>query len=139
MDKPWRSSQIDAFLQKFFRGELPSTFRIDSHSPLVSIFLKNRATQRERVGQLINKLNRLFLLDETIQRIIVRSKEYRSLIDQFLQDTQTEDTKIPGFHIPVLNSSSCYLTGKQQDYLTKTILHDFLQVNRLLEEKQDPH
>ena len=145
MDKPWRLSQIDGFLQKFFFNELPSTFRIDTHSTIISIFLKNRSTQDERVRQLINKVNRQFLLNETVQRIIVRSERYRSLIDQLLEDEkcltveklannqpETKNMKLPGFHISILSSSFRYFTGKQQEYLTKIILHDFLQVNQFL-------
>ena len=159
LEQSWRLPQIDSFLQTFFLEQLPSStklqsaFRIDTHASIISIFLKNRSTQLERVQHLIQNINRIFLLNESVQRIVLKSRQYRSLIDQLLEDgkcltpdklsnnttkfamvLQPESIKLPGFDIPVLNSSFRYLTGKQQEYITKIILNDFLQVNSSVEK-----
>ncbi|CAF4677768.1 unnamed protein product, partial [Rotaria socialis] len=42
---------------------------------------------------------------------------------------ETKNIKLPGLSIHVLNCSFHYLTGKQQEHITKIILHDFLQKN----------
>jgi hypothetical protein len=148
--------QVDSFITSFFIDHLPSStklqsaFQIDTHSSIISMFLKNRSTQVERVNQLINKIDKNFFIDETIQRITLRSQQHRQLIDKLIEDdksltidklsneettlaknlqSKTKNIKLPGLHIPILNSSYYHLTGKQQEHITKIILHDFLQVN----------
>lgn len=146
LEQSWRLPRIDSFLQTFFLDHLPSAFRIDTHASIISIFLKNRSTQFERVQHLVENINRIFLLNESAQRIILKYGQHRTLIDQLLQDgtcltpdklaknatmdlqTESKSIKIPGFDISILKSSFRYLTGKQQEYITKIILYDFLQV-----------
>jgi len=150
--KSWRVPQIDSFINSFFMDYLPSStklqsvFQIDTHSSIISLFLKKRLTQFERVNQLINKIDKIFFLNEIVQRIALRSQQHRQLIDKLIEDNKcvtfeklsNEETnlrsklkniKLPGLNINILNSSFHYLTGKQQEHITKIILHDFLQVN----------
>jgi hypothetical protein len=154
--KSWRVPQIDSFINSFFMDYLPSStklqsvFQIDTHSSIISLFLKKRLTQFERVNQLINKIDKIFFLNEIVQRITLRSQQHRQLIDKLIEDDKcvtfeklsneetklatnlqpkTKNIKLPGLNINILNSSFHYLTGKQQEHITKIILHDFLQVN----------
>ena len=151
----WCLSEIDSFLKSFFTESLPSStkvqssFGIDTHSTLISFFLKTKSTKFERVNYLINKLDQLFFLNEDVQRIALRSQQYRQLIDQLVQDEKcfvldkltneqtkfssnlnsiTKNVKFPGLNIDILNSSSQLLTGKQQEHITNIILNDYLQV-----------
>ena len=155
MANPWRSPRIDAFIHSFFLEHLPSSrklqsvFRIDTHSPLVSLFLKNRSTQFERVAQLIDKFDKTFLFHEAVQRIALHSRQHRQRIDQLIADekcvtgdklfnedihlqsetTSTTNIKFPGLHVNLLCSSFSHLTGHEQERITKIILHDFVQVD----------
>ena len=149
-------AEIDSFLNTFFTQSLPSSFKlqsafqIDSHSALIAVFLKNRSTRLERVHYLINQLDQVFFLNEDVQRIAVRSRQQRSLIDQLIADQKsmtleklsnenskfaaalyigTKNFKFPGLSLDVLSSSTGFLTGKQQEQITSIILNDYLQVN----------
>jgi hypothetical protein len=154
----WRLPEIDSFLKSFFTESLPSStklqssFKIDTNLTLISFFLKTKSTKFERVNYLINKLDRLFFLNEDVQRIALRSQQYRQLIDQLIQDDKcfivdkltneqskfasnlnstTQNLKLPGLNINLLSSSSQLLTGKQQEHITNIILNDYLQVRDL--------
>jgi len=162
--KPWHLPQIDSFINSLFIDYLPSskklqsTFQIDRHSLLISLFLKKRSTQLERVDQLVNKIDKIFFLNENVQRIILCSQQHRSLIDDLIQDdkcvtleklsneqtqfvtnlqSETKNIILPGLNINILNSYSHHLTGKQQEHITKIILHDFLQVDISIEKKKN--
>ncbi|CAF3309553.1 unnamed protein product [Rotaria socialis] len=154
--KIWRLPQIDSFLNLFFTEHLcsstkiQSSFDIDQHSSLISFFLKNKSTQLERINQLINNINKIFFVNTNVQRIALRSQQYRQFIDELIQDekcltidkllnetsdfrliknSETKNLKLPGLNIEVLNSCYCLLTGKQQQTITKIILNDYLQDN----------
>lgn len=158
--KPWKVPKIDSFLDTFFTDYLPSSiklqsvFRVDTHSSMIAWYLKAPSTRLKRVHQLIDQVDKVFFLHEIVQRVVLRSGEYQTLIDQLIEDghcltveklsnekmklpnylmTTTGNIKQPGFHIDTLNNSFYYLTGKQQEHLTKIILHDFIQVRWLLE------
>ncbi|CAF4947375.1 unnamed protein product, partial [Rotaria socialis] len=49
---------------------------------------------------------------------------------------KTKNIKLPGLSIHVLNCSFHYLTGKQQEHITKIILHDFLQDKEVTNPKK---
>jgi hypothetical protein len=154
--KPWLLKEIDSFLNSFFTDYLPSssklqsTFQIDTHSQMISLFLKKHSTQFERVNQLIKKIDKTFFINENVQRIALDSQEHRQLIDQLIKDdkcftldkleneesklaivltSQTKNIKYPGLNLNVLLTNSLYqLTGKQQEHITNIILNDYLQV-----------
>ena len=155
-EKPWLLPTIDSFLHSFFYDHLPTSnklqtaFQIDKNSFLISIFLKNRSTQHERVKHLINNIDRSFFFNQTVQSIVLHSKEYREFLDRLLENNQcltieqltTNDNnrlilnleteikykKFPGLCLEILvNNSSRYLTGKQQEHIAKMILNDYLQ------------
>ncbi|CAM4963222.1 unnamed protein product [Rotaria socialis] len=90
--KIWRLPQIDSFLNLFFTEHLcsstkiQSSFDIDQHSSLISFFLKNKSTQLERINQLINNINKIFFVNTNVQRIALRSQQYRQFIDELIQD-----------------------------------------------------
>ncbi|CAF3971219.1 unnamed protein product [Adineta steineri] len=154
LKKPWRIVQIDTFINSFFMDYLPSSiklqsiFKIDKHSSLISLYLKQRLTQFERVNQLINKIDKIFFFHETVQQIAFRSQQYRSLIDKLIEDnkcitleklsneetqyatnleTKTKNMKLPGLYVDILSSSFYHLTGKQQQHITNIILYDYIQ------------
>lgn len=157
MQKSWLIPQMDSFINSFFVENLLSSIKLQSafhlyqHSSMVSIFLKNRSTQFERINQLINRIDKVFFMNEIVQQILLRSQQHHALIDKLIEDDkcvtfdklsdaetsrlarnlqiQTKNIIYPGFDINILNSSSHYLTGKQQEHITKIILNDFLQVN----------
>ena len=154
MIKPWRLPQFDSFLNLFFTeylcssANLQSVFQLKRYSMIISLFLKKSSTRLERVNQLINT-DKIFFLDEDVQRIALRSQQHRKLIDQLIEDdkcftidkllnqqskfprnlySELQNIKLPGLNMKVL--SSCYhlLTGKQQQHITKIILNDYLHV-----------
>ncbi|CAF4787876.1 unnamed protein product [Rotaria sp. Silwood1] len=154
LPKSWRLPQIDSFINSFFIDYLPSSitlqtvFQIDTHSSIISLFLKKRSTQFERINQLITKIDKIFFINEIVQYIALRSQQHRQLIDELIEDnkcvtleklsneetkfainlqSQTKNIILPGLNINILNCSFHYLTGKQQEHITKIILHDFLQ------------
>jgi hypothetical protein len=162
IEKAWRLPQIDLFVNRFFTETLRSStkvqsaFEIDTKSELISFFLKNQSTRYERVNQLINQIDKLFFIDENVQRIALRSQQHRQLIDQLIEDdkcvtsekisnqrnklgtnlrSDTENIKLPGLNVDLLNSSSHLLTGKQQEHITNIILNDYLQVNHFIQKK----
>ncbi|CAM4750560.1 unnamed protein product [Rotaria magnacalcarata] len=162
-EKSWRLPQIESFVNSFFIDYLPSStklqsaFRIDEHSSIISIFLKNRSTQCERVNHLINKIDKIFLLNDIVQQIALRSQQHHLLIDKLIEEdkcvtlerlsneetklatslkAETKNIKLPGLSIHVLNCSFHYLTGKQQEHITKIILHDFLQDKEVTNPKK---
>jgi len=164
MLKFWRLPEIDLFLNEFFTKSLPSStklqsaFKIDTHSSMIFLYLKNNSTRFERVNQLINQIDKIFFIDKNVQRIVLRSQQYRSLIDQLIQDEKcvtldklsneqskfaatlnstTKNLKLPGLDIDLLNSYSQLLTGKQQQHITNIILNDYLQVNILIRKKKN--
>jgi hypothetical protein len=155
-DEKWKClTEVDLFLNEFFTKSLQSSknlrsaFDIERHSTMIQLFLKNKSTRLERVNLLINQVDKIFFIDKNIQRIILRSQQYRILIDQLIQDnksvtpekisneqtsylnsnSQVKNMKLPGLDVNLLNNSSQYLTGKQQEHITNIILHDYLQVN----------
>jgi hypothetical protein len=148
--------EIDLFLNEFFTKSLPSStklqsaFEIDKNPSILRLFLKNKSTRLERVNYLINQIDKLFFIDKNIQRIALHSQQHRSFIDQLIQEnkswtldkisnekslffvclnSRTKNMKLPGLDIDLLNNSSQYLTGKQQEHITNIILNDYLQVN----------
>ncbi len=147
--------EIDLFLNEFFTKSLPSSkklqssFNIDTHSSMIKLYLANKSTRFERVNYLINQIDKIFFIDQNIQRIILRSQQHRTLIDQLIQDnklvtldkitnedspfvisnSQTKNVKLPGLNVEVLNNSSQFLTGKQQEHIANIIRNDYLQVN----------
>ncbi|CAF1560999.1 unnamed protein product, partial [Adineta steineri] len=154
IDEAWRLPQIDSFIDKFFTEFLPSSiklqssFSIDSHSTLISFYLKNRSTRFQRVNYLINKLDKLFFINTDVQQIAIRSQQHRQLIDQLIQDekcftfdklsneqskfstiltSSKKNMKEPGLNTDTLSSLSHLLTGKQQEHITNIILNDYLQ------------
>jgi len=156
LEKSWCLPQIDSFINSFFMDYLPSSrklqsiFQIDIHSSIISLFLKKRLTQFQRVNQLINQIDKIFFLNEIVQQIALRSQQHRKLIEKLIEDnksvtfeklsnqetklttnlqSKTKNIKLPGLYINILNSSFYHLTGKQQEHITKIILHDFIQVN----------
>jgi hypothetical protein len=148
--------EIDLFLNEFFTKFLPSSkklqsaFEIDKNLSILQLFLKTKSTRLERVNYLINQIDKLFFINENIQRIAVRSQQHRIFIDQLIEEnksltldkisneqslffvclnSRTKNIKLPGLNIYLLNNSSQYLTGKQQEHITNIILNDYLQVN----------
>lgn len=146
--------ELDSFLDTFFRETLPSStklqsvFHITDHQPLINSYLKNRSTRLERVNYLLTKLDRLFLINNDVQRIAVRSQQYRELIDRLIQDEKVvtaenfigentrftanenldrTDIRLPGLEFKILNVYSQYLTSKQQEHIRKIILSDYFQ------------
>jgi hypothetical protein len=163
LTKPWRLPEIDLFLNSFFTDHLPSStklqsaFQIDTHSSIISFFLKNHSTRFERLNQLINKIDKIVFIDKTVQRIALRSQQYRQFLDELIQDdkcltldklsnqqsklsmnlnSKTKNLKLPGLDLEILNNSSRQLTGNQQEHITKIILNDYLQV-KLFEQNQE--
>jgi len=144
----WSLSQIDEFLHSFFfehlrcSTKLQSVFNIDEHSFLISLFLKPRSTRLIRVHRLLNEIDQIFFLHLDVQRTILRSQQDRQFIDKLLevekcvnaeklskeQCNLCSNKKIPGFDIIILKTLYYQLTGKQQEYITKIILNDHLQV-----------
>jgi hypothetical protein len=154
--------EIDSFLNEFFTKSLPSStklqssFQIDTHSAIILYYLKNKSTRFERVNQLINQIDKIFFIDEHVQRIALRSQQHRKLIDQLIEDdksvtldklsneqskfaanltSQTKNTKFPGLNIDLLTHFSRLLTGKQQKHITNIILDDYLQVIILIKRQ----
>ncbi|CAF1164464.1 unnamed protein product [Adineta ricciae] len=148
--KPRYIPKLDLFIQSLFLDHLPSSiklqsmFSIDTHSFLTSLFLVNPSTKEQRVHQLIDKFDQMFFLDRNVQRIALcsREKRFRQIIDDLITDEKcltfdkvaksnlffnTDQLKFPGLDIEILNSSFCYLTGKQQGHILNIILHDFIQ------------
>jgi len=86
--------EIDLFLNEFFTKSLPSStklqssFRLDTHSSFITLYLKNKSTRFERVNYLINQIDQLLFINQNIQRILLYSQQYRQLIDQLLQDNK---------------------------------------------------
>ena len=159
--KAWRLPQIDSFLNSFFTESLPSStklqssFKIDTHSSIIEIFLKNKSTRFDRVKQLI-EIDQVFFIDENVQRSILVSQQHRQLIDQLIQDdkcvtldkltteqsklmavlnSEKKNIKLPGLDINLLSYCSFLLTGKQQEHITRIILNDYLQVRTLIKMK----
>jgi len=154
--------EIDSFLNEFFTKSLPSSsklqssFQIDKHSVIILEYLKNKSTRFERVNQLINQIDKIFFIDEKVQRIVLRSQQHRKFIDQLIEDdkcvtldklsneqskftvnltSQTKNTKFPGLNINLLAHLSQLLTGKQQQHITNIILDDYLQVIILIKRQ----
>ncbi|CAF1145573.1 unnamed protein product [Rotaria sp. Silwood1] len=154
IDKAWRLPQIDSFINLFFTQslslstKLQSAFKIDAHSSMISFYLKNNSTRFERVNQLINQIDKIFFIDTDVQRVALRSQQYRQFIDELIQDNKsltidklsneqckfsaalnstTKNLKLPGLNIEVLNSCYHLLTGKQQQHITNIILNEYLQ------------
>ncbi|CAF0772972.1 unnamed protein product [Rotaria sordida] len=90
--KAWRLPQIDSFINSFFTKslcsstKLQSSFKSNIHSSIISFYLKQKSTRFERVNQLINNIHRIFFIDQYIQRIVLRSQQYRQFIDHLIQD-----------------------------------------------------
>jgi hypothetical protein len=143
--------QIDSFVHSFFfehlclSAKLQSAFNIDEHSFLISLLLKPRTTRLERVHRLLNEIDQIFFLHIDVQRTVLRSPQCRPFIDKLLEDekcvdinklspeqsnltSNIQDKKIPGFNINILNNCHYQLTGQQQEYITKIIRNDYLQV-----------
>ncbi|CAF1429131.1 unnamed protein product, partial [Rotaria sordida] len=101
-------------------------------------------------NQLINQIDKIFLIDTNFQRIALRSQQYRQFIDELIQDNKSltidklsnkqckfsatlnskaKNLELPGLYIELLNSYCHLLTGKQQQQqrITNIILNDFLQ------------
>ena len=142
---------LDSFLEEFFRKSLLSLkkFQLEDHSTILQLFLQNRSTRFERVHFLINQINQIFFMDQNIQRIALHSQQHRSLLNRLFEDDQivttdkfsneeksfpieinssTENVKLPGLYLDVLNTSVRFLTGKQQEHITKIIIDDFIPV-----------
>ncbi|CAF3902890.1 unnamed protein product [Rotaria sordida] len=163
LQNSWRLSKIDSFINSFFIDYLPlstklqTVFQIDRHNSMISLYLKKRSTQFERINQLINKIDKIFFINEFVQHIALRSQQYQQLIDKLIEDNKcvtfekllNEETKLainlqskikniklPGLYINILNCSFHYLTGKQQKHITKIILHDFLQDKEVTNPKK---
>ena len=155
------SSEIDLFVQNFFQTSLLSSkkiqqaFRLEEHSTLIKLFLKNPSTRFERVNFLINRINPIFFIDPSIQRIAIRSQQHRPLIDRLIQDdkiltiekfsdeqnpssiiiqSQTDNLQLPGLHFNVFSTSIEYLTGKEQEHITNIIINDFIPVCIFIQE-----
>ncbi|CAF3289844.1 unnamed protein product [Rotaria sp. Silwood2] len=163
LPKSWCLPQIDSFINSFFIDYLPSStklqtaFQIDTHNSIISVFLKKRSTQFERINQLINKIDKIFFINEIVQYIALRSQQHRQLIDKLIEDnkcvtfeklsneetklatnlqSKTKNIKLPGLSINILKCSFHYLTGKQQEHITKIILQDFLQDQEVTNPKK---
>ncbi|CAF3513550.1 unnamed protein product [Rotaria socialis] len=146
-------SQIDSFINSFFTKTLLESEKIQSElqvshlTKMIDLFLKNRSTRFERVNHLINKIDKVFFMHETVQRIAVCSQQHRQLIDTLLQDDkcltlekllkesnnflksmvhEIGHYKVPGLDTDILDSSLHRLTGKQQEHITNIILNDYL-------------
>jgi hypothetical protein len=160
--KFWCLPEIDSFLNEFFTKSLPSSsklqsaFQIDTHSSIILLYLKNNSTRFERVTQLINQIDKTFFIDKNVQRIVLRSQQHRSFIDQLIQDekcltldklsneqskfaatlsSNTKKLKSPGLDLDILNAYSHLFTGKQQQHITNIILNDYLQVITLIKKR----
>ncbi|CAF1192166.1 unnamed protein product [Rotaria sordida] len=154
LDQAWRLPQIDSFINSFFTKslssstKLQSSFKIDTHSSMISLYLKQKSTRFERVNQLINNIHRIFFINKNVQRIILHSQQYRQFIDELIQDDKcltidklsneecklaaalhsgTKNVKLPALDIELLNCCLHLLTGKQQEHITNIILNDYLQ------------
>ncbi|CAF2271729.1 unnamed protein product, partial [Rotaria magnacalcarata] len=145
--------QIDSFINSFFTKTLLESEKIQSElkignlHAMIDLFLKNRSTRFERANHLINKVDKVFFMHKTVQRIAVCSQQHRQLIDTLLQDDkcltlekllkesnkflknsvhEIRYYKVPGLDTDILNSSLHRLTGKQQEHITNIILNDYL-------------
>lgn len=91
-NESWSIPKIDAFLNSFLTTHLISSKDIleslnqQDIETFVSLYLKAKSTQLERAQFLIEQMDKRLILNSDVQRIILRTPKYRSLIDQLLQD-----------------------------------------------------
>lgn len=154
IEKAWQMEDIDLFLKKFFTEHLVSSttlqsiFNFEKHSTLIDFYLKPKSTRLERTQQLIVNIDTRFYFNNNIQKIMILSQEYRTFIDQLIQDNKiitfdklsnknsklinfdsiTRNIKLPGFHVNVISNLFIHLTGKQQEHIGNIIINDYLQV-----------
>ena len=151
----WREPKINTFLVSFFFDHLRTSktlqakFKIDEESSLIRKFLKQKSTQVARAQRLIDEIGPIFLLNDKIQQIIVKSGHHRELIDRLLEseqvvtgnqlasegdtlllilDARVKMMPIPGLNIATLQTCLTNLTGKQQKHIVNIILNSYLQV-----------
>lgn len=148
--------RIDTYLEAFFFDELPKStklqteFKIDQYSELIKTLLNRKSTRLSRAQRLVNEISELFLIDNYVQEVLVRSGQHRALIDRLVQRNKTitvedltneenpvttriapsiKDFKMPGLSLETLNTSINQLTDNQQVHVTKILLDDYLIVS----------
>lgn len=150
--------KVDSFVEEFFTKVLPSStklqsnFSLDHLQTMSRFYLSNPSTRLQRVQELM-QLEKGFFIETKIQSIVVCSGQFRSFIDQLLEDPKSltveklthEQSKFtalgnqprryskhPGLHMRVIQTCRRFLTTKQQNLITKIILHDYLQDREIL-------
>ncbi|CAF3530382.1 unnamed protein product [Rotaria sordida] len=139
--KAWRLPQIDSFINSFFTKslcsstKLQSSFKSNIHSSIISFYLKQKSTRFERVNQLINNIHRIFFIDQYIQRIVLRSQQYRQFIDHLIQDKSltvdklsNEECKLAVALTPEAKNLKQFGLNNMSDFRTSVNNH-FIEIN----------